>query len=152
MKFLVGISSSSISLLNSTTNNFVSLWYTNTGENNHILNSRMLLASTKIIFTKMVIHSVSIDNNTLILYSSTLSADNLIFAHNFKVNFQDNVLSPNNVVYRIDASNTTDSAPWIVKEYFDANTRYYYLIGGLIALAALLLLLVQAKNIHRILV
>lgn len=152
LKFLVGISSSYMSLLNSTTNNFVSVSYRNAGENKHILSSRMLLKSTQIIDTPMVIDKVTVDNTTLILYSSTLSADNLIFSHSFMVDFQDNVLSPKNVVYRIDAVNSTDSAPWIVKTYFDANTRFFYLIGALICLAAVLLLLVQAKNIHVILI
>lgn len=75
----------------------------------------MLLESAKVISSPMVIDSVSISNNTLVLKSSTLSADNLIFANNFYVKFSDNVLSSNNVIYRIDAGNSTDSAPWIVK-------------------------------------
>lgn len=72
--------------------------------------------------------------------------------HQFEVRFADNLLSSNNVIYAISSSNSTDSAPWVIRQYFELNKKPFYLISIIFFMAALIPLLMRIKNGYQILI
>lgn len=100
----------------------------------------------------MTIKNAIITNKSITLYSSTVSASDLINTHSFVVRFSDNLYSPRNVMYSISSKNSTDNNPWFVSEYYELNIKPFYLIGVFLAAFGLIIILMRTKYIYRILI
>lgn len=136
-------------MLNSSWQTYVSLYYSSTADSLHVVNFKQRLL---VSYSKMTITNASVSSTAIILYSTTLSASDLIYANEFKVRFFDNLLSPRDVVYVITTANTTSTAPWVVKQYFDLNLSLFFLIGTLLMAAAVIILVIKVRYVYRIVV
>ena len=102
--------------------------------------------------TEMSIDSISSTDSVMTITSSAVKASELSSTHSFRLQFSDNLFSPAGVMYRINAEVNTDSAPWVIREYFDLNLLPYYLIGIFFALAALVIILMRIKHVYRVVI
>lgn len=100
----------------------------------------------------MTISNAIINNNSIVLYSNTVSAGMLVYSHSFVARFADNLVSPRDVIYSIRAHTSTDDNVWFVQKYFDLNLKPYYLIGIFLAVFGLLIVLMRTKYIYRIMI
>lgn len=96
--------------------------------------------------------NAEISNEAVTLFTNAIDPHSLVGSSQFRVQFATNLISANNTIYSIWSANTTDSAPWELRRFFELNRKPFYLISVLFFAAAVIPLLMRVRNGYHILV
>ena len=86
----------------------------------------------------------------LVLATTAISPYDFVSTHSFYIRFSDNLVNSEDVFYKIEVENNTDTIPWVVREYYDLNVIPLYFIGIILGLSAVIILLMRVKYVYRV--